>query len=506
VSPRTPVPPPATATLTPPLALADRRLLGALPKFHDLTTFRAWLVLLKAAYGQPLTTDELVIFQKHTGRIMPPSGGAAILVVIVGRQSGKTEVAGAIVATEGARAAHTPALADTYAILVAQDSRGTIRNLFRRAVTPFERVPVLATLVTGRTSDTLSLANGVTLAAYPCRPASVRGLRACVVVCDELAFFHSTEGNAVDVEMLRAVRPCLATTSGKLVILSSPSGQSGALYDLHRRHFGRDDSSVLVWQASAPDMNPTLPADYLARMADDDPEAYRSEVLGEFRLGVSTLFDPDALQACVTDGVRERAPSVDYGYLGFVDTASGSGKDKFTVAVARPDGEHVVLDCLRAWAPPFNPSGVIAEACDLLASYGITTVIGDRFAGGFPPELFRANGVEYVASDLDRSALYLHLLPLVNSRAAVLLDHAECLREFRGLERHRGPSGRDRVDHRRGAHDDLANAVAGALVLAHRSRIVDTSPSAAELDTLRAFSREFNVPILGDDGFALDVF
>jgi hypothetical protein len=229
-------------------------------------------------------------------------------------------------------------------------------------------------------------------------------------------------------------------------------------------------------------------------------------VLGEFRLGVSTLFDPDALQACVTDGVRERAPSVDYGYLGFVDTASGSGKDKFTVAVARPDGEHVVLDCLRAWAPPFNPSGVIAEACDLLASYGITTVIGDRFAGGFPPELFRANGVEYVASDLDRSALYLHLLPLVNSRAAVLLDHAECLREFRGLERHRGPSGRDRVDHRRGAHDDLANAVAGALVLAHRSRIVDTSPSAAELDTLRAFSREFNVPILGDDGFALDVF
>ncbi len=29
-------------------------------------------------------------------------------------------------------------------------------------------------------------------------------------------------------------------------------------------------------------MNPTLPADYLERMEADDPEAYRSEVLGEF--------------------------------------------------------------------------------------------------------------------------------------------------------------------------------------------------------------------------------
>ena len=30
-------------------------------------------------------------------------------------------------------------------------------------------------------------------------------------------------------------------------------------------------------------MNPTLRPDYLARMQETDPEAYRSEVLGEFR-------------------------------------------------------------------------------------------------------------------------------------------------------------------------------------------------------------------------------
>jgi hypothetical protein len=44
--------------------------------------------------------------------------------------------------------------------------------------------------------------------------------------------------------MLRALRPALATTEGKLILLSSPYAQNGALYDLHRKHFGSDDSPV----------------------------------------------------------------------------------------------------------------------------------------------------------------------------------------------------------------------------------------------------------------------
>lgn len=54
----------------------------------------------------------------------------------------------------------------------------------------------------------------------------------------------------------------------------------------------------------------------------------------------------------------------------------------------------------------------------------------------------------------------------MNSGSCVLLDDAEMLREFRSLERKRGPSGKDRVDHRGGAHDDRANSAAGACVLA----------------------------------------
>jgi hypothetical protein len=451
-------------------ALADRQLLGApsLGVFADLTSWQPWLVFLRAAYGLPLRADERAVFCRHTGlgEYQPPPGGWTEVVCIVGRQSGKTRMAATVAAFEAATASPGQDGTDQYALLIAQDQRSSVRTLYRYARAPFDRVPMLAQVVSNTTADTLTLSNACTLAAYPARPAAVRGLRARVVVLDELAFYRSSDNTPNDTEMLRAVRPCLATTGGKLFILSSPYAQSGALYELHRRHFGRPDGPVLVWQASAPDMNPTLSPDYLLRMAQDDPEAYRSEVLGEFRAGVSTFLDAEAIAGSVEAHVRERVRQPGVVYVAFDDPASGSGGDAWTKAIAHRERDRVVLDVLRTWAPPFNPSGVIAESAALSKAYGVHGTVGDRYAPGFVLEGFRAHGLTYTPSQRDRSTLYLELLPLVNAGRIVLLDVPDLLRELRGLERRRGSAGRDRVDHAPGQHDDRANAAAGALVLA----------------------------------------
>jgi hypothetical protein len=449
-------------------ALQDRNLFGGLPAFRQLETWRPWLTFLAAVYGQPLDTEEQARFCRHTGRsrYATPPGGWREAVVITGRQSGKTRIAATLAAFEAVTAIQEPDRTELYALMVAQDHRAALRVLLRYARAPFELIPLLGSAVAGETSEAVTLKSGVTLAAYPCRPAAVRGVRARVVAVDELAFFRGSDGYPTDVEMLRSVRPTLATTGGRLIVLSSPYGQAGALWDLHRRHFGQDTAPVLVWQASAPEMNPTLPADYLQRMADDDPEAYRAEVLGEFRAGVTTLFDPDSLEAVVADGIRGRLPVPGARYVGFCDP-SGGRVDRFAVAVAHREGDTTLLDTVRAWAPPFNPSGVLAEAADVLRSYGVSVVGGDRFGGEFVTEGFREHGIRYEPAPLDRSALYLELLPRVNAGTVRLLDLPELLRELRGLERRRGASGRDRVDHTPGAHDDLANAAAGALVSAH---------------------------------------
>jgi hypothetical protein len=128
-----------------------------------------------------------------------------------------------------------------------------------------------------------------------------------------------------------------------------------------------------------------------------------------------------------------------------------------------PSGERIVVDCVRAWVPPFNPTGVVAEAAELLEAYHCNEVTGDRYAGEWPRQAFRAHNVEYEISELDRSRLYLELLPVANAGTVELPNDTKLLAELRGLERRRGTAGRDRVDHRPGSHDDRANAVAGVV-------------------------------------------
>lgn len=451
--------------------LQDSRLLGGLPCFAKLDTWTNWIVFLKATYGLSMTSKDEKVFCQFTGhsRYRPPKHGYPEAVAIVGRQAGKDRIGSAVQAYEAITAKPQADRTELYALSIAQDQRSSLRTAFRYATAPFDVVPTLAQTVINKRANDWALNNGVMLASYPCRPEAIRGLRACVIVASELAFFRNSENQPTDTEMLRAARPCLATTGGRLLILSSPYGQAGALWNLHRKHYGRDDASVLIWQASAPDMNPTLPADYLERMKQDDPEAYRSEVLGEFRQGLTVFFDPDAVLSCVADGMREHPPVPGQSYYAFTDPASGSGQDRFAVALAHPEGERLSLDVVRAWNPPFNPSGVIAEAAALLKAYGCYSTRGDKYAPGFVKEGFASHNIRYDFSEKDRSALYLECLPLVNAQQAVLLDLPDLIRELRGLERHRGPSGRDRVDHAPGQHDDQANCACGALLLASQA-------------------------------------
>lgn len=215
-------------------------------------------------------------------------------------------------------------------------------------------------------------------------------------------------------------------------------------------------------------MNPTLPGEYLGRMQQDDLEAYRSEVLGEFRVGITTFFESGTLDACVANGVGERPFASNHTYAAFCDS-SGGRQDRFALALAHTECDLAFLDAVRVWTPPFNPLSVVAEAATLLHAYRIREVHGDRHTADFVTEVFRTHGVNYIPADHDRSRLYLELLPRVNAGRVVLLDVPDLLRELRALERRRGLAGRDRIDHRPGGHDDLANAAAGALVLTAQS-------------------------------------
>ncbi|HUP25415.1 MAG TPA: terminase family protein [Thermoanaerobaculia bacterium] len=431
---------------------------------HPGPTWRPWRAFVAAVYGEPLDDEARSLFSQCTGRQSPREGGYPEAVCIVGVQSGKTSVAGAL-------ASHAALTGErgTHALLVGQDHRGAMRALLRYAREPFEEVDAFRGEVARSTADSLELNNGCSLSAYPCRPAAVRGIRASIVCIDELAFFTSTDGRPTDSEMLRVARGRVATTSGKLIILSSPYWQAGALWELHRRHHGEEDSPVLVWQASAPTMNPCLAEDYLARMREEDPEAAQSEVEGLFRSGLSTLFDVGALDAVTPADLREQLPARGCRYVAHFDP-SGGRRDAAALAIAHRAADGTgVLDLVRAWPSPHNPAEVIAKAAAEMKRYSITRCTVDRFAGEFPAEQFRLHKITAEVAKATTSDHYLALLPLINSRSVTLLDDADLLRELRGLERRAGAGGKDLVSHRRSAHDDRAAAAAAVLVAAATS-------------------------------------
>jgi hypothetical protein len=186
----------------------------------------------------------------------------------------------------------------------------------------------------------------------------------------------------------------------------------------------------------------------------------------------------------IKPGVRERLPERKHSYIAFVDPSGGSS-DAMTLAIAHTDGKTQILDVIRERKPPFSPETVTEEYARLIRQYRCTTVYGDRYGGEWPREQFRKNAVNYEPAENSKSELYADLLPLINSGAVDLLDHDKLVLQLTMLERRTARGGRDSIDHPRGAHDDVANAVAGALVTAYKESGV------------RNFNRKLEYPNLG---------
>ena len=258
-------------------------------------------------------------------------------------------------------------------------------------------------------------------------------------------------------------------------MISSPYAQRGAVWDTYSRHYGPDgDPMILVAQGSSRDFNPSLPQEIIDRAMEADPAAASAEYLGIFRTDVERFITREAVQKCVSLSVHERAPVRAHSYTAFVDPSGGSS-DSMTLAIAHKEGETEILDAVRERKPPFSPEAVVEEFVSLIRSYRCSKVTGDRYGSEWVREQFQKRGVYYEPAEKPKSQIYGDLLPLINSGAVDLLDHDQLVSQLMMLERRTSRGGRDSIDHAPGGHDDLANAVAGALVTAFKEQGVSFS-------------------------------
>jgi hypothetical protein len=128
------------------------------------------------------------------------------------------------------------------------------------------------------------------------------------------------------------------------------------------------------------------------------------------------------------------------------------------------------MDAIREVRPPFSPEQVCTDFAAFFRNYGIERATSDKWAGQFPIEGMSKHGIRVEPSAKPKSDLYREVLPLLNSQRVELLDHPRLLSQFTNLERRTARGGRDSIDHPPKHHDDLANATAGALLLAAEER------------------------------------
>ena len=125
------------------------------------------------------------------------------------------------------------------------------------------------------------------------------------------------------------------------------------------------------------------------------------------------------------------------------------------------------------------------EFAALMGSYGVASAESDKWGGDWVGEAFRKRHITVVPSAKPKADIYRELLPLLNAHRCALLDHPRLISQLIGLERRTARSGHDSIDHAPGGHDDIANAVAGALLLVGSHAPMRINPAA--LAQLRAY-------------------
>lgn len=447
-------------------AIADPHLFP--PWFRDRTTWAAWFAFIAALFALPMTPDQLAIYQRCTGRTEPPSSVAREAFLICGRRAGKSFILALIAVFLACffdyRQYLTPGERGTI-IIVAVDRRQA-RTILRYVRGLLKNVPMLNRLIERETAEGFDLSNSITIEIGTASFKSSRGITCVSALIDEAAFLATDDHSAdPDFEILNAIRPAMATIpNAMLLVASSPYARRGILYDAHKKHYGKDGDPILVWQAATRVMNPSVPQAFIDAAYERDPVSAAAEYGAQFRSDVESFVSREAVEACVSPGIRERVPIAGIRYSAFVDPSGGSA-DSFTLAIAHKQGDIAILDAIRERKPPFSPEDVVTEYAALLKSYGIRKVTGDRYAGEWPRERFKVHGITYEPAAKPKSDLYRDSLALLNSGRVDLLDDARLTAQLISLERRTARGGKDSIDHPPSGHDDVANAVAGAITI-----------------------------------------
>ncbi len=203
------------------------------------------------------------------------------------------------------------------------------------------------------------------------------------------------------VRSLKASRRSVADRilpGGQELLIGSPYGPTGDVYELWKERFGHPDEDVVIVQTSGPMMNPRhwTPA-MMDLMKRTDPFVYVTSGLGEFADPPDTLIPSKAAESAMGED-EDREPERDHvtnalmhEYVAALGAAERGAGWTLTIlrTVAEVAGQRVLEQCVaRQWfnavGSPIASRKVLREVAATCKRYGLDYVfINQRFVNSY---------------------------------------------------------------------------------------------------------------------------
>lgn len=417
---------------------------------------------------------------------------------IIGRRGGKTTLAAMLAIYCAIITNWRPYLQKTpfATVLVLSHSREFSDEVLEIIRTFIETSPVLKRLINLKKKNTTSTMNlsvpffddsrkitysRVQIKVGAASSKTTRGIAACAVICDEIAFWNLDENmKETDEKIMKAVRPATKQFGRKalLIKISSPGIKQGVLYkEFLKWGKGELPSTYSVFKAPSWVWNTILPKEEFIEEWELDQDGFDTEYRANFVDSLSNFILPEFIDMATIKGATFNPPEAKRSqvvYRAAIDAAFK--KDHFTFSVVGHFENRIKQYVLKGWKGtkknPVKAKDVAEYARTICKEYGIDEVAADQYS--FEPlrEIFAQYGVTLIEKPFSltfKKQIYFNLKRLIHSQQMDLLDVEELSKELKELVIEQTGSGQIRIGHPPGGSDDYSDSTAIAAYLAVES-------------------------------------
>lgn len=341
-------------------------------------------------------------------------------------------------------------LGDELGIPVVSTTKANAHKVYSHVRLVVEASSVLRSLLVGEpTAETVMLRHpsgrpvAITCTAGARAGGTLVGSWLLGCIFDEAPrMLGSEDGAVVNLDDARRAVLGRMLPGAQIVEIGSPWAPSGPVYELTQACWGKPTDRVLVIRARGPAMNPVKWTPEECERMKSDPQAYKTDVCGEFADPEEAQFPDELLQACTTHGVTELPPGRGIWYSAAIDPASRTNSWTLVVVGRYRDGVYRIAK-LAQWTPqfdkPLRPGEVLDEIAELVRPYpGAHQIATDQWSADAIADLARERGLTVWNKPWDagrKVTVFGDLKTAMQERRIVLLDDAQLRDDLKNVRR-----------------------------------------------------------------------